>query len=311
MPKVAGQLTAEVKVNGNHVSDSPLVMDVKPQHMIIARNWVKMKGMNKGSHKCKDVAVNKENSRIAVADYSSNCVHVFNTNGDLLLTYGNQGGGQGQLSGPEGVAFLNGTDLVIADSSNHRICIVNTTTGTLVKTFGKYGKGIGEFYNPYGVHVDDDCNIIVSDCGNHRVQVFTKDGDYQYQFGLTKQDNCNLVSTVTHRGLLYVSDSYNKVIHVLEKKGNVLTRISTIGGKGSADGQLKLPWGLAIDNDHNLLVCDRGRYIQKFTLDGRFVGIMSDQYSQVTDYTNIAVFHDGRLLVSSNDYGVFLSELSK
>jgi hypothetical protein len=40
---------------------------------------------------------------------------------------------------------------------------------------------------PYGVHVDDDCNIIVSDYGNH--QVLTKDGDYQYQFSLSKREH--------------------------------------------------------------------------------------------------------------------------
>ncbi|KAK3755928.1 hypothetical protein QZH41_007818 [Actinostola sp. cb2023] len=33
IPQVAGQLTAQVQVNGNAVSNSPLVMDVKPQHM--------------------------------------------------------------------------------------------------------------------------------------------------------------------------------------------------------------------------------------------------------------------------------------
>jgi DNA-binding beta-propeller fold protein YncE len=181
---------------------------------------------------------------------------------------------------------------------------VNTTTGTLVKTFGNQGNGNGEFYNPWGVHVDDDCNIIVSDNGNRRVQVFTKDGDYQYQFGLKKQGNFDPVSTVTHRGLFYVSDYDNHVIHVFEKKGNVPTRISTIGGEGSGDGQLSGPLGLAIDNDHNLLVCDIGNNrIQKFTLDGRFVGKTCDE---IKDPKYIAVLNDGQLLVTTFGSGVFL-----
>ena len=69
---------------------------------------------------------------------------MFNTAGDLLLTYGSPGSGLGQLSIPRGLSFLNETDLVIADWGNHRICIVNTTTGTLVKTFGHHGNGNGE-----------------------------------------------------------------------------------------------------------------------------------------------------------------------
>ena len=45
MAKVAGQLTAEVQVNGNHVSNSPLVMNVKPQEMRITGQF-NMKGVS-------------------------------------------------------------------------------------------------------------------------------------------------------------------------------------------------------------------------------------------------------------------------
>ena len=303
IPKVAGQLTAEVKVNGNHVSKSPLVMNVKQQQMI--QRQFKMKGVAmEGTKKLNGIAVNKDNTRIAIAYWSSHYVRVFNTDGDLLLTYGSLGSGLGQLSCPYGLSFLNNTDLVIADCDNHRICIVNTTTGILVKTFGHHGNGIGEFANPRGVYVDDDCNIIVSDRSNHRVQVFTKDGDYKHQFGLPGRKCFKPVSTVTHRGLFYVSDYSNHVIHVFEKKGDVTTRISTIGGQGSADGQLSHPRGLAIDIDHNLLVCDHGNNrIQKFTVDGRYVGKTCDEI-QKSKY--IAVLNDGLLLVTTWVSGVYI-----
>ncbi|KAK3744341.1 hypothetical protein QZH41_011427 [Actinostola sp. cb2023] len=274
IPQVAGQLTAQVQVNGNAVSNSPLVMDVKPQHMEEIAGDSKLKcALNTGSMDFSGIAVNKTNSRIAVADFESHCVRVFNMDGDLLLTYGSQGSGQGQLCRPHGLAFLNETDLVIADCGNHRICIVNTITGTLVKTFGCRGKGNGEFSFPHGVHVDDDCNIVVTDRGNDRVQVFTKNGEYKYQFSLSNQGGFSPWCTVTHNRLFYVSDYRNKVIDVIEMKDNSPTRISTIGGNCHAAGQLQDPWGLAIDNNHNLLVCDYGSYsVHKFTLDGRFIG---------------------------------------
>ncbi|KAK3733979.1 hypothetical protein QZH41_001129 [Actinostola sp. cb2023] len=197
------------------------------------------------------IAVNKTNSRIAVADRNSHCVRVFNREGDLLLTYGSEGSGQRQLDYPQGLAFLNETDVVICDNCNHRICIVNTTTGKLVKTFGCQGNGNQQFKHPYGVHVDDDCNIIVCDTNNQRVQVFTKDGDYQYQFTVPSQHSFSPWCIVTHNGLFYVSDYINnKVIHVIEMKDKSPTRISTIG---NAAGQVQNPHGLAIDNNHNLL----------------------------------------------------------
>ncbi|XP_031571656.1 E3 ubiquitin-protein ligase TRIM71-like [Actinia tenebrosa] len=301
MAKVAGQLTAEVQVNGNHVSNSPLVVNVKPQEMKTTGKF-NMK-FNLRSSSLRGIAVNRDNCRIAVVNCSSHCVHVFTSDGDLLLTYCSPGRAQGQLSNPVGLSFLNDTDLVIADHGNHRICIVNTTTGKLVKTFGNQGNRDGEFSNPCGVHIDEDGNIIVCDGGNHRVRVFTREGDYQYQFGLTAKDNFTPYDVITHDGQFYVSDYNNHVIHVFEKKGNVPTRVSTIGGKGSADGQLNRPWGLAIDNDHHLLVCDIGNNrVQKFTLDGRFVGKTCDV---IKNPTYITVLKDGQLLVSTYGSGVW------
>jgi hypothetical protein len=49
IPKVPGQLTANVKVNGNHVSNSPLVMNVKPQQMRITKVF-DVKGINTAYH---------------------------------------------------------------------------------------------------------------------------------------------------------------------------------------------------------------------------------------------------------------------
>ncbi|KAK3710023.1 hypothetical protein QZH41_002874 [Actinostola sp. cb2023] len=271
IPRVPGQLTAEVKLNGNPVSNSPLVMHIKPQKMQETGTSKLKTALNSGSNNASGIAVNKANSMIAVAYCSSNCVRVFSINGEELQTYGSQGSEPGQLNNPQELAFLNDIDLVIVDWGNHRISIVNTITGTLVKTFGCHGNGNGEFSNPFGVHVDDESNIIVSDTGNHRVQVFNKDGDYRYQFSLPDQ-GFKPWCTITHNGLFHVSDSNNAVIHVIEMKDDSPTRISTIGGKGRASGQLQIPTGLAIDNDHNLLVCDQScGLVHKFTLDGRFI----------------------------------------
>ncbi|XP_031561519.1 E3 ubiquitin-protein ligase TRIM71-like [Actinia tenebrosa] len=297
MAKVAGQLTAEVQVNGNHVSNSPLVVNVKPQQMRITGQF-NMKGVDINSLRLAGIAVNRDNGRIAVSFPSSPCVYVFKTNGDLLLAYGSEGGSQGQLNVSEGLAFLNDTDLAIADWDNHRICIVNTATGTSIKTFGSHGYKNKQFNQPCGVHIDEHGNIFVCDRKNHRVQVFTRDGDYQYQFGLTTNNNFDPVDVVTYDGLFYVSDYNNHFIHVFEKKGKVPTRISTIGGYGSNDGQLSRPWGLAIDNDHHLLVCDSGNNrVQKFTLDGRFAGKSVDE---IKNPVSMAVLNDGQILVCTS-----------
>ncbi|XP_031552765.1 uncharacterized protein LOC116289950 [Actinia tenebrosa] len=321
MAKVPGQLTAEVQVNEIDASTSrPLVVNVRPQKMRITGQF-NMEGVNIGSSEIRDIAVNRDNSRIAVSaiKYSSlnwgtivrrgitakidrsrgpnefpYGVFVFNIDGNLLCSCDIE---SDEHNSPQGLAFLNDKDLVIADRGYHRMCIVNTTTGALVKPFGNQGNGDGQFRFPCGVHVDDDGNIIVCDGGNHRVQVFTRDGDYQYQFGLRTQDVFFLGDVITHKRLFYVSDDNNHIIQVFKKIHNVPTRISTIGGQGIADGQLVGPWGLAIDNDYHLLVCDNGNNsVQKFTLDGRFVGQTCDVIKK-PEY--ITVLRDGQLLVST------------
>jgi len=298
IPRVPGQLTVDIKLHGNPVYNSPLVMDVKPQQIREVTGHSKLKdALNTGSKFFMGIAVNKTNSKIAVADCVLHCIRVFSREGDLLLTYGSEGSGQGQLYGPNGLAFLNETDLVIADRSNDRLCMVNTTTGQLLRTISCYGKGNDQLSYPCGVHVDDDENIIVCDYFNSRVQVFTKYGDHLYQFKVTGRPS----SVVKHNGLFYVSSK--GVVHVIEMKDNQSpTTVTTIGGKEYADGQLQDPWGLAIDNDHNLLVCDSdARLIYKFTLDGRYVG-QSSQLAKGPCY--VTVLKDGHLICSASDCGL-------
>ncbi|XP_031549182.1 E3 ubiquitin-protein ligase TRIM71-like [Actinia tenebrosa] len=314
--EVDSQLTAEVQVNENHVSNG------MPQQMRVTERF-QMKGVPDTHSLTGMIAVNRDNSRLAIGARSvqdkDNCetssnssdyqlstitdcnVHVFKTNGDLILSYDCEESVEEHchFHGPENLAFLNDTDLVIADWGNHRIGVVNTLTGNLIKTFGNERSVYDEYFYPNGVHVDDDGNIIVCDRDNHLVQVFTRDGDYQYQFGLTTQDNFDPVDVITHDGRFYVSDHYNHVIHVFEKKGKVLTRISTIGGYGSDDGQLSRPCGLAIDNDHHLLVCDAdNNRVQKFTLDGRFVGKTDPE--AINGPVSVVVLNDGQILVCTS-----------
>lgn len=134
--------------------NSPLAMLVKPQQIREMTGHSQLKdALNTGSEDFTGIAVNQTNTKIAVADWMSHCVRVFSMVGDLLLTYGSKGSGQGQLDSPMGLSFLNESDLVIPDRRNHRISIVNTATGQLLRTFGHKGDANGQFNAPWDVHV--------------------------------------------------------------------------------------------------------------------------------------------------------------
>ena len=136
---------------------------------------------------------------------------------------------------------------------------------------------------------------------NSRVQVFTKDGKYLYHFTVPNQPNFKLHSTVTHHGLFYSSDFKNGVIHVIQIKNGLTTRVGTIGEKGHAFGQLQKPYGLEIDKDHHLLVCDnQTHFVSKFTLDGQFIGKTSNLNRLLT---HIAIQSDGQSFFCTCDNG--------
>lgn len=50
--------------------------------------------------------------------------------------------------------------------------------------FGQLGPGKGQFNSPHGFCLGLEEDIIVADTNNHRIQVFEKNGEFKYQFGI-------------------------------------------------------------------------------------------------------------------------------
>ncbi len=74
---------------------------------------------------------------------------------------------------------------------------------------------------------------------------------------------------------VYVSEEGSNRISVFNRDGEFLERW---GERGSADGQLDRPSGIAFDADENMLVVDtKNHRVQKFTKDGKFLGKWGSQ----------------------------------
>lgn len=68
-----------------------------------------------------------------------------------------------------------------------------------------------------------------------------------------------------------------------------------IGCKGTGDGQLRCPTGLAIVNSNNLVVCDRGNdRLQVFSLGGKFLYSITHE---ISGPNSVTVAKNGDLLV--------------
>ena len=248
------------------------------------------------------IAVNSEGT-IALTDYNGSCVYIFANQGTCLRKIGCPGGSLGQFNRPIDVLFVNDKEILVSDEFNQRIQQFSIETGTFVKTFGKPGTGKGELSHPVGICMDDEGHIVVTEFNNQRIQVMSKGGENIFTFGESGPGKLDHpLSCIRLKDKFFVSDSDNHCIKVFDKAGQFLYKF---GSHGNADGQLNRPFGLHVDKFDCLLVCDQyNDRVQKFSLEGRFIGKSTPQLPNVN---RVVKMPDGRILVTScNDRKVHI-----
>jgi len=122
-----------------------------------------------------------------------------------------------------------------------------------------------------------------------------------------------------HRGLLLVADADNNRVQVLSCDGDDDgSFVSKFGEYGTQPGQLQIPWGLAIDHDHDrILIADCFNHrVQSWSLSEQsFLSCIGQHGSGDLEFDNprrIAIDkHHHRIIIvdSSNNRLVFLSSI--
>ena len=293
-PNVPGAYSIEVKISGYKLPPFPFTMQVKERELVeVGELDLKLiRGANCISPR--RIAVNTKGN-IAISDAELDCVYILDEKGNCLRKIGSQGGNAGQFHHPYGVTYLNDNKILIADTANNRIQLVDVQTGTFVKSFGTWGAGKGEFDCPVDVCLDEQHRIVVTDLGNHRIQVVTQEGEAISIFGDSGPEKLNLpTSCIPYKNMFVVSDSNNNCIKVFDQSGTFLYKFGT---HGNQNGQFNQPYSMLVDRSSKLLVCDRNNNrVQQFTLDGRFTG---KTFTHLPGPVGIATAPDGRILVTS------------
>ena len=91
---------------------------------------------------------------------------------------------------------------------------------------------------------------------------------------------------------------------MFDDKGKFLYKF---GKSGTEDGEFSNPFGLCVDSNNTLIVCNSDNFysnsVQMFTLDGRFVGKSVETINNNTDFikncSQVAKFSDGTIAVAS------------
>ncbi|XP_039278271.1 E3 ubiquitin-protein ligase TRIM71 [Nilaparvata lugens] len=234
--------------------------------------------------------------------YGRNNVHP----GPPLLTFGEEGYGDGQLCRPWGVCCSKEGNIIVADRSNNRIQVFNGNGHFLLK-FGKHGNEPGEFDRPAGVAVNPLGHIVVADKDNHRIQIFTKDGQFLFTFGekgcKNGQFNYPWDVDVNESGLIVVSDTRNHRIQLFTSDGSFINKYGFETSTGmwkhfdSPRGVCFGPKGIIIVtdfNNHRLVVIE-----QNFT-QARFLGNEGSNTKQFLRPQGVAVDGDGHVIVADS-----------
>jgi sugar lactone lactonase YvrE len=122
--------------------------------------------------------------------------------------------------------------------------------GTFLRTFDAPTALNG--WQPLGLSFDDAGNLLVTDVANGMVDEFGPDGSLLRSIGAANQFNFPNDALSDTDGRLYVSDSNNGRLVVLDQSGS---QVATVR-RGPAEGDLGLPRGLALDEQSRLYVVD-------------------------------------------------------
>lgn len=177
----------------------------------------------------------------------------------------------GAFRSPYGVGLAGDNRLLIADTNNNRIQILDAQTGLFVSVIGASGITSGQYNQPLFVSFQND-QVLIADSSNARLQKSSLNGEFISQIVpdtslLNTRPGRIVVDSVRRR--VYVLDVDDSSISVFGFDGGI---IQVIGSSGAGNSQFYKPEGIALDGNGNLFVADTGNArIHQISPEGNFV----------------------------------------
>lgn len=187
------------------------------------------------------------------------------------------------------------------------------------------GSGLGQLSSPTGIAVSNDGQVIyVVNAGNQRIERYTRDGKFLGIWDSTNDPGLALAYsngqgasgiTIGDDGLVYVADTWNHIVLVLDKEGRVVRQLGQRGeltdiGDGSdpseEPGLFFGPRGVAL-LDNEIYVTDTGNErVQVFGKDGTFLrafGGFGSGEGELIEPTGIVAGPDGNIWIADSGNG--------
>ena len=242
-----------------------------------------------------------------------------------VLSFGEQGSGDGMFTNPLGVAVSDGDEIVVVDRYN-RVQVFDSNC-TFLRFFGRNGVHAGEFKLPFGIAINKDRDIFVADSFNRRIQIFSWEGRHLGSFGGEESLDSQLITpwglSLDRTGNIIVTDISSQLITIFTPDGRFVMKI---GGQGSFNWPAHcVQYGeyfiVSDSNEHCIKVFNReGHFQYKFGKKGegdgefflpRFLSVTQSKHLLVCDEGNhrIQVFQlDGKFVGKFGTKGSKLGE---
>jgi len=248
-----------------------------------------------------DIGFDSEKN-LYVVDSSNSKIHKFNSNGNLLLSWGAFGSGDGQLNNPSGI-FINSDTIHVIDKGNSRI-VTFDKNGNFQKSWGNSGIESQSLKNPEDLTIDSLGISYVSDSGWNKILKFDQEGKYvgDIKSLLTSAAKFSATNSIVSydADLFILVSNDNRILHFLTNGAF----IKSFGTTGEESGKLLSPTSLAIDSSGNLYVADSGNHrIQVFDSNGKFLkkwGTFGAGYAQFIQISGIEIDSIGNVLTSDS-----------
>ncbi|MBW8807260.1 MAG: gluconolaconase [Lysobacter sp.] len=252
--------------------------------------------------------------------------------GDGVRGLRNATAAQARFADPYGLARSGNGTLYVADAGDNNLIRLIRADGRVATVAGSiegFADGAGTkaaFNTPSGLTIDNLGNLYVADTGNHAIRKISPQGvvstlagtgvaGYRDGAGAQAQFNGPIGVAVSQAGRVFVADTYNDRIRVIEPDGTVST---LAGGErpGDSDGAAAIarfdtPTALEIDAQGIVWVADtRNHAIRRVEPDGDVSTLnllpTAEGDNPLSRPTALAITHDGVLYVGDMSTGMVL-----